>query len=154
MFHPGERRACGACSPASRRDSPNREAGLAVTTATRTETSVVYAAGAVQGIVLVTFPAASPIFTDPDQYGLSNTQYGLRFLPQVATAITASLLGAWFARGFGTKRVYLTGLTSGLVSISSSSSAGTSSRTPPPRFRCCSSRQPFSVWASASPFRR
>jgi hypothetical protein len=36
-------------------------------TATRAETSVVYAAGAVQGIVLVTFPAASTIFTDPDR---------------------------------------------------------------------------------------
>ncbi len=39
--------------------------------ATRRETNVVYGAGAVQGIVLVTFPAASTIFTDPDEYGLS-----------------------------------------------------------------------------------
>jgi len=89
---------------------------LAVT-ATRTEEWVVYAAGAVQGIVLVTFPAASTIFTDPDQYGLSNTQYGLLFLPQVATAITCSLLVASFARRFGTKRVYLAGLTCGLISM-------------------------------------
>src|SRR5262249_55603476 len=50
----------------------------AATTATRTETSVVYAAGAVQGIVLVTFPAASAIFTDPNRYDLSNTQYSVR----------------------------------------------------------------------------
>jgi MFS family permease len=35
----------------------------------------------------------------------------------VATAITASLLGARFARRFGTKRVYLAGLTCGLVSM-------------------------------------
>ena len=35
------------------------------------ETNVVYAAGLVQGIVLVTFPAASTIFTDPDEYDLS-----------------------------------------------------------------------------------
>ena len=34
--------------------------------ATRTESNVVNAAGLVQGIVLVTFPAASTIFTDPD----------------------------------------------------------------------------------------
>jgi len=86
-------------------------------TATRTEERVVYAAGAVQGIVLVTFPAASTIFTDPDQYGLSNTQYGLLFIPQVVTAITASLLGASIGRRFGTKRVYLAGLTCGLVSM-------------------------------------
>ena len=86
--------------------------------AARTETSVVYAAGAAQGIVLVTFPAASTIFTSPQEYDLSNTQYGILFLPQVATAITASLLGAWLARRFTAKRVYLAGLTAGLVSMS------------------------------------
>jgi fucose permease len=83
----------------------------------RAETSVVYAAAAVQGIVLVTFPAASTIFTDPDQYDLSNTQYGVLFLPQVATAITASLLGAVFARRFATKRMYVAGLFCGLVAM-------------------------------------
>ena len=36
--------------------------------ATRTEANTVYAAGLVQGIVLVTFPAAGTIFTDPAQY--------------------------------------------------------------------------------------
>src|SRR5262249_35119784 len=85
--------------------------------ATRAESSAVYAAGAAQGIVLVTFPAASTIFTDPDEYGLSNTQYGVLFLPQVATAIVSSLLGAALGRRFGTKRVYLAGLASGLVSM-------------------------------------
>ena len=39
----------------------------------------------VQGIALVTFPAASTIFTSPAHYGLSNTQYG-SFLPQAVTA--------------------------------------------------------------------
>jgi MFS family permease len=85
--------------------------------ATRAETGVVYAAGAAQGIVLVTFPAASTIFTSPDEYDLSNTQYGILFLPQVATAITAALLGAWLARRYGTKRVYVAGLAAGLASI-------------------------------------
>jgi fucose permease len=83
----------------------------------RVETSVVYAAGAVQGIVLVTFPAASTIFTDPDQYDLSNTQYGVLFLPQVMTAIAASLLGASLARRFSTKGVYLAGLGCSLVAM-------------------------------------
>jgi hypothetical protein len=41
--------------------------------ATRMEQTVVYAAGVVQGIVLVTFPAASTIFTDPSEYDLSST---------------------------------------------------------------------------------
>jgi len=85
--------------------------------ATRAETSVVYAAGAVQGVVLVTFPAASTIFTDPDRYDLSTTQYGVLFLPQVATAITASLLGARLGRRLGTKQVYLGGLACGLVAM-------------------------------------
>jgi MFS family permease len=85
--------------------------------ATTRETNVVYGAGVVQGIVLVTFPAASTILTDPDEYDLSNTQYGLLFLPQVVTAIAASLLGAWLGRRFSTKRVYLCGLVAGLTSM-------------------------------------
>ena len=85
--------------------------------ATRTETNVVYAAGLVQGIVLVTFPAASTIFTDPDEYDLSSSQYGAMFLPQVITAIAGSLLGAGLARRHGSKRVYLAGLTASLVSM-------------------------------------
>jgi MFS family permease len=85
--------------------------------ATRAETRVVYAAGAAQGIVLVTFPAASTIFTSPSGYGLSNTQYGDLFLPQVATAIAASLVGAWLSRRVGTKRVFVCGLGAGLVSM-------------------------------------
>jgi len=86
-------------------------------TPTRAETGVVYAAAAVQGVVLVTFPAASTIFTDPDRYDLSTTQYGVLFLPQVATAITASLLGARLGRRLGTKQVYLGGLACGLVAM-------------------------------------
>ncbi len=85
--------------------------------ATSAETRVVNAAGAAQGIVLVTFPAASTIFTSASEYDLSNTQYGVLFLPQVTTAITASLLGAWLGRRFGIKRVYLTGLAAGLVAM-------------------------------------
>jgi hypothetical protein len=39
--------------------------------ATQTERTVVYAAGVVQGIALVTFPAASTILTDPSEYDLT-----------------------------------------------------------------------------------
>ena len=85
--------------------------------ATRTEANVVYAAGVVQGIALVTFPAASTIFTDPDEYDLSSTQYGTLFLPQVIAAIAAALLGASLGSRFGTKRVYLAGLAAGLISM-------------------------------------
>jgi fucose permease len=81
------------------------------------ETRVVNAAGLVQGIVLVTFPAAGTIFTNPADYDLSSTQYGALFLPQVVTAIAASLLGGSLARRFSIKRVYLAGLASSLVAM-------------------------------------
>src|SRR4029453_10631 len=85
--------------------------------ATTTETTVVYAAGVVQGIALVTFPAASTILTDPAEYDLSSTQYGALFLPQVVTAIAAALLSASLGGRFGIKRVYLAGLSAGLLSM-------------------------------------
>ena len=85
--------------------------------ATQAERSVVYAAGVAQGIALVTFPAASTILTDPDEYDLSSTQYGALFLPQVITAITAALLGAGLSSRFGIKRVYVVGLAAGLLSM-------------------------------------
>jgi hypothetical protein len=54
--------------------------------ADRSQIAAVYAAGTVQGVVLVTFPAASTIFTSPNYYGLSSTAYGAMFLPQAVTA--------------------------------------------------------------------
>jgi MFS family permease len=85
--------------------------------ATQTERRVVYAAGVVQGIALVTFPAASTILTDPSEYDLSSTQYGALFLPQVITAITAALLSASLGGRIGTKRVYLVGLGASLAAM-------------------------------------
>jgi MFS family permease len=85
--------------------------------ASKAEVNAVYAAGLIQGVALVTFPAASTIFTDPSQYGLSNTQYGTMFLPQVITAITSSLLGGKLAARFGMKRVFLAGLAADLASM-------------------------------------
>ncbi|HEY7432016.1 MAG TPA: MFS transporter [Streptosporangiaceae bacterium] len=85
--------------------------------ATKAETNAVYAAGLIQGVALVTFPTASTIFTDPSQYGLSNTQYGAMFLPQAVTAITGSLLAGKLAQRLGTKRVFLAGLLADLASM-------------------------------------
>jgi MFS family permease len=65
----------------------------------------------------VTFPAASTILTDPAEYDLSSTQYGTLFLPQVVTAITASVLGAGLSGRFGTKPIYVAGLAAGLLSM-------------------------------------
>jgi hypothetical protein len=85
----------------------------------RTQISLVYLAGLVQGVVLITFPAASSIFTSPHPqvYGFSNSQYGAMFLPQVILAILASSLALAFARRWHLKRVFLPGLGSNLVSM-------------------------------------
>ena len=66
----------------------------------------------------MTFPAARTVLTDPSEYDLSNTQYGTLFVPQVVTAIAASLIGASPGSRPGTKRIYLIGLVLGLVSMS------------------------------------
>jgi MFS family permease len=85
--------------------------------ASKAETRVVNLAGLVQGITLVTFPAASSIFTDPSGYDLSNTQYGAMFVPQVLTAIATSLLGGALAHRFSAKRVLLLGLAANITSM-------------------------------------
>jgi MFS family permease len=59
----------------------------------RREVLIVYAAGTIQGVALVTFPAASAVFTSPIDYGLSSTEYGGMFVPQAIMAIISSLLG-------------------------------------------------------------
>ena len=85
--------------------------------ANRVESNTIYAAGLVQGIALVTFPAASTIFTAPDAYDLSSSQYGAMFVPQVVMAVAASLLGTGLARRFSNKLVYLAGLVANLASM-------------------------------------
>ncbi len=65
----------------------------------RAQSQVVYAAALVQGIVLVTFPAASAIFTSASSYGLSSSQYGAMFLPQAITAV--GLVIAFYQVGYG-----------------------------------------------------
>jgi fucose permease len=87
--------------------------------AKRSEIGLVYLAGLVQGVALVTFPAASSIFTSPHPqgYGFSSSQYGAMFLPQVVLAILASSLAPALARRWHLKRVLLLGLSSNLVSM-------------------------------------
>jgi MFS family permease len=81
------------------------------------EIRTVNAAGLVQGITLVTFPAASTIFTASDAYHLSSSQYGAMFVPQMITAVVTSLLGAALAHRIGGKEVYLLGLLANLASM-------------------------------------
>jgi len=85
--------------------------------AQRSEIVTVYAAGVVQVIGLVTFPAASAVFTSPSDYNLSGTEYGGMFVPQAITAIVSSLLGAGLRSRLGTKRIYLLGLFANLLAM-------------------------------------
>jgi len=85
--------------------------------ATRNEIGAVYGAALVQGVALVTFPAASSILTSPSQYDLSTTAYGALFLPQAIAAIAASLVGARLTGRIGAKRPFLAGLACDLVSM-------------------------------------
>ena len=90
--------------------------------ASRAESVTVNAAGLVQGIALVTFPAASTIFTARSSYDLSSSQYGAMFVPQVIAAIVASLLGAgllWpsLAGRLSEKTIFLAGLLADLAAM-------------------------------------
>jgi len=86
--------------------------------AQRSEILTVYAAGLIQGVALVTFPAASAVFTSSSDYGLSSTEYGGMFVPQAVMAIISSLLGAGLRKRLGTKRIYMMGLFANLLAMS------------------------------------
>src|SRR6204780_43139 len=100
----------------------NREPMRSQPTGSRAETATVNVAGLVQGIALVTFPAASTIFTAKGSYDLSSSKYGVMFVPQVITAVTAALLGAGLigpglATRLGERTVYLAGLVADLAAM-------------------------------------
>ena len=86
-------------------------------TASRTEIGLVYVAAVVQGLALVTFPAASSIFTSPDGFGFDSTRYGALFLPQVLLAILASAFAPRLALRWSLRRVLLAGLAGDVVSM-------------------------------------
>ena len=81
------------------------------------EQTLLLLAGVMQGVALVTFPAISTVLTAPHSYGLSTSEYGLIFLPQVVAAIAASFLGAQLSRAWGAKRVLLVGLLADAASM-------------------------------------
>src|SRR6516225_10397950 len=81
------------------------------------ELGLVNATGVAQGLALVTFPAASTIFTSPNGYGFSETRYGLMFLPQVVMAIFASSTAPKLARRWSLRHVLLLGLGSDVAAM-------------------------------------
>ena len=85
--------------------------------ASRTEIGVIYFAGMVQGLALVTFPAASSIFTGLEGFHFDSTRYGAMFLPQVIMAVLASGLAPQLARRWELRRVLITGIAGNIVSM-------------------------------------
>jgi fucose permease len=85
--------------------------------AQRREILTVYSAGVVQGVALVTFPAAAGVFTSPHAYGFSRTEYGGMFVPQALMAIVASLLAVELRSHLGIRGIYLLGLSANLLSM-------------------------------------
>jgi MFS transporter, FHS family, glucose/mannose:H+ symporter len=88
----------------------HREGPSSCASASRTEIGLVYVTGIVQGLVQVTFPAASAIFTSTDGFGFGSTRYGALFVPQVVLAILASSLAPAFARRSSLRNVLLLGI--------------------------------------------
>ncbi len=77
----------------------------------------VFTAGLLQGIVLVSFPAASTILTSPSSYNFSNTQYGSLFVPQAILAIVTAFFNSFFCTRLGTKKTLTIGLIANFFSM-------------------------------------
>lgn len=77
----------------------------------------IYTAGLLQGIALVTFPAVSTIFTNPDAYHFTSTQYGSLFIPQSLLSILTAALNSVFCKNFGVQRTFAIGLTANFFSM-------------------------------------
>lgn len=77
----------------------------------------IYLSGFLQGITLILYPAAGPIFQDSAMHALSSSQYGTLFLPQIILAILSSFSAPTLARRMGMKRVLQFGLLANLFSM-------------------------------------
>lgn len=79
--------------------------------------AIVYLSGFLQGISLILYPAAGPVFTNPAFHGLSSGQYGLLFTSQIIAAIVASFAAPGLAGRWGMKQVLRAGLLANLLSM-------------------------------------
>lgn len=79
--------------------------------------AVVYFAGLLQGLALVSFPAISSIFTNPQEFNLSSLEYGSLFIPQAILSIIASFWSTRLVQCKSIKFVFLVGLAANLLSM-------------------------------------
>lgn len=81
------------------------------------EVLLIYATGLLQGLVLVTVPAASSVLTDPDLFAFSDSEYGRLFVPQVIMAVLGALFGPKLAGKRGLKPVFQLGIAFNLCAM-------------------------------------
>jgi fucose permease len=70
--------------------------------------AVVYLSAFLQGLAMVSFAASGTVLKDGK--GFTDAQYGLIFIPQIATTIIGSLAGGALARKLGLTRILLAAL--------------------------------------------
>jgi MFS family permease len=75
---------------------------------------IVYAAGLLQGLTLVSFPALSSVFTQ--SLGFSAAEYGAVFLPQVTLAVVGATAGGALAGRLGLKQLLICALLANALS--------------------------------------
>ena len=74
------------------------------------EIFIIYLTGLMQGLVLISLPAASAVFTDGHGFAFSSVQYSQLFIPQVLMTILAAFFAPRFSLMTGSKRMYQAGL--------------------------------------------
>ena len=77
----------------------------------------IYGSGFLQGIALVLYPAAGNIFTNEAYHGLSSSEFGILFTPQIIFAILSSLSASRLAEKYGMRKVMIWGLIANLLSM-------------------------------------
>ncbi|RQP14107.1 MAG: MFS transporter [Chryseobacterium sp.] len=73
------------------------------------KTIVIYALAFLTGINFVIFPALGTVFTDPAVFGLSQSQFGNLFIPQVIFIGVAALATPFLVNHFGPKTILIIG---------------------------------------------
>lgn len=81
------------------------------------ESVAIFAAGLLQGIALVAFPAVSTIFTSSSAFNFSNLDYGSLFIPQVCLSIISAALNPFLCRTYSSKKVFLAGLAANFAAM-------------------------------------
>jgi MFS family permease len=76
----------------------------------RTATVLFYSAALIQGLCQTIIPAASVILKLPEYNGLSDRQYGVSFLPLIATMILSTSLFPRLFHRFGAAKIFFAGM--------------------------------------------